>query len=103
MDKWIVSNKIDVAVYDHKIDEWEHSDYEKSSPELVKKALKDGEVEAEIAVLRKSNTHGLESYGWDDQDKIILFDNIQFNSREEIEWAKKVAKTIADALNEKGL
>lgn len=103
MSKWIVSNRIDVAVYNDKIDEWERSDYEEASLKLIKKALKDGEVETEIAVVRENNKHGLESYGWDDQDKIILFSNTQFTSKEEIEWAKKVAHAVARVLNEEEL
>ncbi len=103
MDKWIVNNRINLALYDNTTNNWDWFDYEGASDKLIESALENGEATIEIAIVKESNKHGQESYGWADQDKIILFKNTQFNSKKEIEWAKKVAKTIADALNEKGL
>lgn len=58
--------------------------------------------EVEISVVREDNKHGIASYGWPDQDKIILFDNGDY-SKKDIEWCEQVARTVCDALNEKGL
>jgi len=59
--------------------------------------------EVEISVVRENNEHGIKSYGWNDMAKIILFDGSQEYNKEDIEWCKKVAKTICKALNKKGL
>lgn len=62
----------------------------------------DSFTEVEISVIREDNEEGKESYGWDGMDKIILFDEGDY-SEEDIRWCEKVAQTICDALNEKGL
>lgn len=66
--------------------------------------------EIEIAVVREDNELGLKSAGWDDEDKITLFScnsDIEASNDKEadeiIEWWTKVANTIANALNRKGL
>jgi hypothetical protein len=58
--------------------------------------------EVEIAVLREDNKGGMESYGWDGMDKIILFEDEMY-TEEEMNWCKEVAETICEALNRKGL
>ena len=66
--------------------------------------------EVEIAVVREDNKIGLESAGWDNENKITLFscdtEMTASNDKEADEifnWWKSVAKTIADALNKKNL
>jgi len=59
--------------------------------------------EVEISIVRKDNKFGIESYGWGDLDKIILFDDNNEYNKKNIEWCKQVAETICEALNEKGL
>ena len=66
--------------------------------------------EVEISVVREDNKLGLESAGWDDENKITLFScdsGIEASNDKEadeiIKWWKEVANTIADALNKKGL
>lgn len=58
--------------------------------------------EVEISVVREDNKTGLESYGWDGMDKIILFEDEVYTEKE-INWCKKVAETVCEALNRKGL
>ncbi len=55
----------------------------------------------EISVIRKNNKHAHESWGWGGNDKIILFDEIE--SKQNYDWAIKIANTIAKALNKEGL
>ena len=60
--------------------------------------------DVEISVVRENNENGIKSYGWNDLDKIILFDDgIEEYTKETIEWCKKVAETICEILNEKEL
>ena len=58
--------------------------------------------DVEISVVREDNKDRIESYGWGDMDKIILFEDDEY-IKEDIEWCKQVAETICDALNKKGL
>jgi len=58
--------------------------------------------EVEISVVREDNKTGLESYGWDGQDKIILFED-EVYTEEEINWCKEVAEAVCETLNRKGL
>lgn len=67
-------------------------------------------VDFEISVVRENNKHGRTSYGWADEDKIIVFssNNVQVDDEEgkgkaQIEWMKGVANVIRDALNERGI
>lgn len=74
------------------------------SPNVEKMTAKQLEdADAEIAVIRKDNEHGHKSWGWDDDDKIILFPDQEIYSKELLEWRIKVAKAIAKTLNEEGL
>jgi len=66
--------------------------------------------EVEVAVIREDNKIGFESAGWNSKDKIILFScdlGMKVSSDEEadkdIEWWRKVANVIADALNKEKL
>ncbi len=61
--------------------------------------------EIEISVVREDNKRGQESYGWGDDDKIILFDGSDHEevTREDMDWYQKVAETICKALNHEGL
>jgi len=64
MDKWIVNSEYTTR---------EEEKYLKS----IGKNLKDYVIpeidDAEISVVRESNKHGIESYGWGCLEKIILF------------------------------
>lgn len=102
--KWVAENKIELGIYNEKTDEWKYVSYEGASDETVKRSLEEDGAGVEISVLKENNTLGKGSYGWGGTDKIILFgDDTQFDSKEDIEWAKKVAKTVAEALNKEGL
>ena len=102
--KWVVENKIELGIYNEKTNEWKHVSYEDASDETVKRSLEEDGTGVEISVLIEANDLGKRSYGWGGADKIILFGNdTQFDSKEDIEWAKKVAKTVAEALNKEGL
>jgi len=60
--------------------------------------------EIEISIVRKDYEHGQKSYGWGSDDKIILFDSPDHDvTQEDIDLYQKIANTIADALNKKGL
>ena len=59
--------------------------------------------EVEISVVREDNDDGIESYGCEDSNKIILFDESQEYDKEDIEWCKQVAEAMCESLNEKGL
>lgn len=56
----------------------------------------------EIFVVRKNNKDGIKSHGCGDLNKIILFDDGDYNKKE-MKWCKQVAKAICDTLNKKGL
>lgn len=56
----------------------------------------------EISVVRKNNKHGIESYGWEGLNKIILFKDDDY-TKKEMKWCEHVAKVICDALNKEGL
>lgn len=64
---------------------------------------KDDEFGLEISVIRKDNEHGHNSYGWGDEDKIILWDSqgITGNSMYtgNIQWCKDVAQLLCDKMN----
>ena len=61
-------------------------------------------AEYEISVIQKDNKHGHTSWGWGDKDKIILFDrDVSFESKQDMQWAVEVAKTLSDALNKNNL
>ena len=57
----------------------------------------------EISVIQKDNKYGHESWGKAGLNKIILFTDIEFNSKQEIQWALKVAMALSDALNKNNL
>lgn len=59
--------------------------------------------EIEISVVREDNKHGLESGGWEDKNKIVLFSDPEERSKEDMEWYKNVAEVVCEALNQKGL
>jgi len=57
----------------------------------------------ELSVIRIDNKHGHDSWGWGDVNKIILFGSgvgeNSVDSKEEKEFAVKVAGTLCAALN----
>lgn len=60
----------------------------------------------EISVIRENDKLGSKSYGWNSMDKIILFNDSNFNpeaTNKDIEWCKQVAEAFCNALNEKEL
>lgn len=60
--------------------------------------------EIEISVVREDNKHGQESYGWEDMDKIVLFDEFDHEvTQKDMDWYQKVAKVMCDALNREKL
>lgn len=75
-------------------------------------SLKDGDVE--ISVIKKSNKHGQQSYGWGGLDKVILgTEDLVCDyglTREEVEENKQIfdeikkrASIICDAFNKAGV
>lgn len=58
--------------------------------------------DVEISVIRKYNKRGIESYGWNGLNKIILFGDNDY-TKKEMKWCEQVAKTICDALNKEKL
>jgi hypothetical protein len=61
--KWIVNAKFDNIDYDHEV---------KKDGKWVPVERKGYVFGVEISVVRESNKHGIESYGWAEEDKIIL-------------------------------
>lgn len=63
----------------------------------------EGDGEWEIAVVRSSNTHGKESYGWSGEDKILISDTFGDGSgcisKNVFDAMLRVAKEICDDLN----
>ena len=63
--------------------------------------------ETEISIIRKSNKHGFQSWGWENiNDKLIIaiFDGDRdYSIKEHIKNAMKMAKVIAKALNKEKL
>ena len=59
----------------------------------------------ELSVIRKDNKLGHESWGWGDEDKIILFDNeiggndLNPCNSSQIAFAKRAAFLLCEALN----
>lgn len=73
---------------------------------LVNVKGKAGEV-FEISVVRRTNNHGRLSYGWFDEDKLLISSSggpCNYTVTPKV-WAKllKVAKEVADELNQKEL
>lgn len=64
---------------------------------------RDDEFGLEISVIKKDNEHGHESYGWGDEDKIILWDSSGSAGNEmytgNIQWCRKVAELLCDYMN----
>jgi len=67
---------------------------------------RDDEFGLEISVIRKDNRHGHDSYGWGNENKIILWDSggSVGNSMDtySILWCKKIAELQCDSMNKKG-
>lgn len=62
-------------------------------------------IKTEISIIKKSNEHGFQSWGWHDgTNKIILksFEN-GYNTKKEIKHVVNMATVIANALNKEGL
>jgi len=59
----------------------------------------------EISIVREDYKLGIDSHGWDGLDKIILLSSEGESdfTKEDIEWAEKVAQVMCNVLNEKGL
>lgn len=59
----------------------------------------------ELSVIRKNNKHGHDSWGWGDENKIILFGTgLGENSLPEedvkaVKFAKRIAQLLCDVLN----
>lgn len=90
-NKWITEFKIELP--DEPVGDWD-ADF----------------VDFEISVVRESNKHGRTSYGWADEDKIIVFssNNVQVDDEKgkataQIKWMKNVAEIIKDSLNVNGI
>lgn len=56
----------------------------------------------EIFIVREDKEHDIKSYGPGNLNKIILFDDGDYNKKE-MKWCEQVAKIICDALNREGL
>jgi len=64
------------------------------------------DIEFEVSVVREDYEIGLGGAGWADiNNKIVLFDNINFvpEDRCETAWYMRVAEAVAEGLNAKGL
>ena len=98
--------------YGHKEDNWEvlaRGSTKKEMEEYYRENGEDSEdygleeiQEVEIAIVRKNNKLGHESYGWPGKDKIILADN-EVETKKDFEWWKKVAGILCEALNTAGV
>jgi len=100
--KWTTLIMEEVSYWNDDRDEWFPTRLAKLSDADI--AGTDYDISIEISVVREDNKHGLESWGWGDSHKIILFDGgAEIECVADIEWMKKVAKTIADALNKEEL
>ena len=79
-------------------------EYEKGIDNLEDR---DDEFGLEISVIKKSDKHGHDSYGWGGESKIILWasNGIMSNSMftGNIVWCKKVAELLCDSMNKKGM
>ncbi len=59
-------------------------------------------MDVEISVIKSTNKHSIQSYGWGGKDKIIIFEVSGDEGCSEIDfkWYKKVAKILCNELNE---
>ena len=62
----------------------------------------------EVSLVRSNNEHGLNSFGWEDEDKIIIADGSSYapysdDEPKNCKHAMKRAKVMADALNKEKL
>jgi hypothetical protein len=68
---------------------------------------RDEEFSLEISVIKKDNEHGHESYGYGDENKIILWstDGSAGNemSTEDVHWCKNVAQLLCDSMNKNNM
>jgi hypothetical protein len=95
--EWVVSAK-----YTTKKDQIEYA--KENNEDLTDSEYWDDFSEVEIAVVRRSNKHGLKSYGWADFDKIILFTDVGEDwTKENMSWAKRIATIVRDALNDRSV
>ncbi len=99
--KWTTLFKSEVMRWDDDNFNWLPGRLEGLSDEDI--AGTDYDISIEVSVIRKSHKHGFESWGWGGSRKIILFGDYEIENTADIEWMKKVAKTVADALNKEGL
>lgn len=88
MKKWITDFKEET--------EWEASDGEKFT-------------DYEYSVVRENNENGIKSWGWGDENKIILFssgiggNDLNPVTEKQVNFAKRVATHLADVLNKESL
>lgn len=59
--------------------------------------------EIEISVLREDNKHGIESYGWDGEDKMIVYENEEGTDKKTRDEFIKRAHIICAAFNNNGV
>lgn len=95
-------NKDDVDIDNYEEEEL-IIDYKEATDEQIKEAIESGKLDIEISIVKKSNKFGKSSYGWADLNKITLFNNPNVKYKSDIEECIKIAETIANALNAKGL
>lgn len=93
--KWIVEAKFETREELEKL-------YKEMGADLEEQGIEDFN-EVEISIIREDNELGKKSYGWDGDDKITLFDEPEETTEESMKWYKKVAETMCEALNRKGL
>lgn len=60
-----------------------------------------GDSSFEIAVIRENNTHGLRSFGWFDEDKLLISESGGPWSVTDHVWGElmEVARRVADFMN----
>jgi hypothetical protein len=58
--------------------------------------------EAELSVIRKSNKHGRRSYGWDDENKIIMPD-LNPCDKGQRQKLYRMAEVMCEAFNKEAL
>jgi hypothetical protein len=101
--EWEVLVKDDILSWDENKGKW-------NQIELGDAAFRDDdevreECTFEISIIRKGNKGGHESWGWADEDKIILDGPGATEpwSREKLDWWIKIASIMAEALNKEGM
>jgi hypothetical protein len=99
--KWVVKKIVSLEIWDS--DHQSHVTKDPTDDELDLVQHGSAEFEAEISVVRNDDEFGMNSLGGFGKTKLRIADENDLNSVSDIEYATLQAKTIAAALNAKGL